>query len=97
MKLYDTQYQRGDEEEKYLDTIRDQLLDCDAIILTYDVTKMETLERLRDFWLPFIRRWEIFQFAEAILHLLVSYMIVPNEFLVIQILSSWDPEYRRWN
>lgn len=56
MKLYDTQYRRGDEEEKYLDTIREQLLDCDSIILTYDVTKMETLERLRDFWLPFIRR-----------------------------------------
>eukprot|EP00029_Vermamoeba_vermiformis_P012376 TRINITY_DN718_c0_g1_i3.p1 TRINITY_DN718_c0_g1~~TRINITY_DN718_c0_g1_i3.p1 ORF type:complete len:1114 (+),score=264.17 TRINITY_DN718_c0_g1_i3:486-3344(+) len=57
MKLFDTQYQRGEEEEKYLDTIRDQLLECDAIILTYDVTKMETLERLRDFWLPFIRRY----------------------------------------
>ncbi len=56
MKLFDTQYQRGDEEEKYLDTIRDQLLDCDAIILTYDATKIETLERLRDFWLPLIRR-----------------------------------------
>jgi len=56
MKLFDTQYQRGEEEEKYLDDIRDQLLDCDVIILTYDVAKFETLERLRDFWLPFIRR-----------------------------------------
>jgi GTPase SAR1 family protein len=57
MKLFDSHYQRGEEEEKYLDTIREQLLECDAIILTYDATKIETLERLRDFWLPFIRRF----------------------------------------
>jgi hypothetical protein len=56
MKLFDSHYQRGEEEEKYLDTIREQLLECDVIILTYDATKIETLERLRDFWLPFIRR-----------------------------------------
>lgn len=76
MKLFDTQYQRGEEEEKYLDTIRDQLLECDAIILTYDVTKMETLERLRDFWLPFIRRYELFQFAKVILYLRGSYILM---------------------
>jgi small GTP-binding protein len=43
-------------QERYSSVVSHYLHASDAVMLVYDVTSLESFERLQDYWLPFVRR-----------------------------------------